>query len=61
MNDPLDARFHEEQVRAVLARAIELDAQAPLTTVDELRAIAVELGVSHSALERAWVPRLSSP
>jgi hypothetical protein len=53
MNDDTPKRFSDEQARAILARAIEIDARAPMTTTDELRAIAAELGVSPASLEAA--------
>jgi hypothetical protein len=53
MSDEITERFGDEQARSILARAIELDAHGPLTTVDQLRHIAAELGVSPAALDRA--------
>lgn len=46
-------RFSDEQARSILARAIELDAHAPTTSVDDLRAIASDLGVAHESLDAA--------
>jgi len=53
MSDHTPARFSDEQASAILARAIEIDARAPLTTTEDLRVIAAELGVSAAALEAA--------
>lgn len=46
-------RFSDEQAKAILARAIEIDAGAPMTTMDDLRAIAAEIGVSPASLQVA--------
>lgn len=46
-------RFSDEQARSILARAIELDADAPTTSVDDLRAIASDLGVASESLDVA--------
>ena len=53
MSDESTERFSDEQARSILARAIELDAHAPLATVDQLRQIAAEIGVSPTALDKA--------
>ena len=45
--------FSDEQARVILARAIEIDARGPLTTLDQLRHIAAEIGVSPASLEAA--------
>ena len=49
----LPDQFNDEQARAILGRAIEIDAQGGITTVEALRAIATEIGVSPEALEAA--------
>lgn len=46
-------RFGDEQAKAILARAIEIDARTPMTTMDDLRAIAAEIGVSPASLQAA--------
>jgi hypothetical protein len=43
----------DDVARAILARAVELDARAPLTTIAELRSIAADIGVSPASLEVA--------
>jgi hypothetical protein len=53
MNGRLPTHFSDEQARAILARAIEIDSRAPTTTTDDLRAIAADIGVSPAALEAA--------
>ena len=53
MSDDSVRHFNDEQARTVLARAIEIDARAPLTTIDDLRAIAAEIGVSQASLDAA--------
>jgi hypothetical protein len=53
MSDEVPEQLTEEAARAVLARAIEIDARAPLTSVDQLRSIAEEIGVSPLALQAA--------
>lgn len=61
MTDKLPDRFTDEHARAILARAIEIDARTPMTTTEDLRAIAAEIGVSPAALLtvgwclRSWV------
>jgi hypothetical protein len=45
-------QFNDDEVRAVIARATELDGRG-LTTSDEIRAIASELGISRAAMEAA--------
>lgn len=45
-------RFSEEQVRALIARAIELDAREHGSTAEDIRAIATELGIT------AWFARI---
>lgn len=47
-----DVVFSEEQVRAIIARAIDIDDQKPLTRT-QLRAIASDIGVSPTALALA--------
>jgi hypothetical protein len=49
---PID-RFSEDQVKSLIARAIELDARGLTTTAEELRGIASELGISSEAVEAA--------
>ena len=46
-------QFSDEQTKAILARAIELDALAPTTTADELRTLAADIGISTTSLEAA--------
>ena len=46
-------RFDDEQTKAILARAIELDTRVPSTTADDLRAIASDIGISAESLEAA--------
>jgi hypothetical protein len=46
-------RFSEDQVKSLIARAIELDARGLTTTAEELRGIASELGISSEAVEAA--------
>lgn len=53
MSDHLPDRFTDEHARAILARAIEIDSRSPMTSIDDLRAIAAEIGVSPGALEAA--------
>lgn len=53
MSDENSESFSDEQARAILARAIELDARAPLTTTDQLRLIASEISISPTSLEAA--------
>jgi hypothetical protein len=60
MNDDASKRFSDEQARAILARAIEIDSRSPLTTADELRAIAAEIGVSPASLEAAMREQTTS-
>jgi hypothetical protein len=43
----------EEQLRVVIARAIELDAQRITTSTDELRVIATEIGISPESVDAA--------
>jgi hypothetical protein len=45
--------FSDEQTKAILARAIELDSRDPTTTADELRALALDIGISPASLEAA--------
>ncbi|MEX1182195.1 MAG: hypothetical protein WEF86_03100 [Gemmatimonadota bacterium] len=61
MSGSEDTRFDEDQVRAVLSRAIALDARGAMTTVDDLRAIAGELGVSQASLDAALRERGEQP
>jgi len=60
MSKNLPDRFSDEHARAILARAIDIDARHPLTTADELRAIAAEIGVSPTALETALREHITS-
>ena len=53
MSDDSAKRFSDEQAREILARAIEIDSRAPMTTTDDLRAIAADIGVSQASLEAA--------
>lgn len=53
MGDIEPDHLNDEQARSVLARAIEIDARGPFTTLDQLRHIAAEIGVSPAALETA--------
>jgi hypothetical protein len=53
MSDKTPEHLPEEVARAVLARAIEIDTRAPLTSVDQLREIAAEIGVSPLAVQTA--------
>jgi hypothetical protein len=53
MSDDNARQFSDEEAKAILARAIEIDSRAPMTSVDDLRAIATELGVSEASLEAA--------
>ena len=53
MSDDIVRRFSDDQARAILARASEIDARAPMTTTDDLRAIAAEIGVSQASLDAA--------
>lgn len=46
-------RFNEDDVRAVIARAIELDARGGMSTTEDLRAIASEIGISRAAMDAA--------
>jgi hypothetical protein len=52
MNNTPD-RFSDEQAKAILARAIDLDHRAPTMSADELRAIAADVGISPESLEAA--------
>jgi D-alanyl-D-alanine carboxypeptidase len=45
--------FSDEQAKAILARAIEIDARAPTTSPEELRALATEIGISPASLDAA--------
>jgi hypothetical protein len=53
MSDESDKRFSDDEARAILARAIEIESRAPLTTIDDLRAVAADVGVSAASLEAA--------
>ena len=53
MSDDTEKRFSDDEARAILARAIEIESRAPLTTMDDLRAIAADVGVSAASLEAA--------
>jgi hypothetical protein len=61
MSDTNPEQFSDEQARGILARAIEIDAHGPLTTIDQLRQIAEEIGVSPTALETALQEQRSGP
>ena len=46
--------YSEAEVQQIIARAVQLDTSAPdRLRLDQLRAIATELGISSSALDRA--------
>lgn len=45
--------FSDEQAKAILARAIELDSRAHITSRDDLRQIALDLDISPDSLEAA--------
>jgi hypothetical protein len=50
--------FTDTEAREILQRAIELDdRQEPVLRLDQVRAIAAELGVSHAAFEQALSER----
>ena len=51
--DGMSERYSDEQAKAILARAIELDSRTPTATADDLRAIASDLGISPTSLEAA--------
>lgn len=53
MSDETGKRFSDDEARAILARAIEIESRAPMTTMDDLRAIAADVGVSPASLEAA--------
>ena len=53
MSDEIEKRFSDDEARAILARAIEIESRAPLTTMDDLRAIAADVGVSPASLDAA--------
>ena len=53
MSDGTEKRFSDDEARAILARAIEIESRAPMTTIDDLRAIAADVGVSPASLEAA--------
>ena len=53
MSDDTEKRFRDDEARAILARAIEIESRAPLTTMDDLRAIAADVGVSPASLDAA--------
>jgi hypothetical protein len=53
MSDDTEKRFSDDEARAILARAIEIESRAPMTTIDDLRAIAADVGVSPASLEAA--------
>lgn len=46
-------QYNDEQARAIIARAIELDHRAPTMSVEALRAVAADVGISPASLERA--------
>jgi hypothetical protein len=47
-------KFTDDEVQQILSRAVQIDATAPeRLTVDQIRVIATELGVSEAAVERA--------
>jgi hypothetical protein len=53
MKNPEHEQFSEDEAKTILARAIELDARAPVTTREDIREIATELGVSPAAVDAA--------
>src|SRR5687767_6704802 len=61
MDADIPQRFSDEQAKAIIARAIELDARAPMTTVNDLRAIAAEIGVSPASLQAALHEQGTTP
>jgi hypothetical protein len=52
LSEPTQSTFTDDEMRIVLARAIELDGHHVLN-LDQLRTIATEIGVSEAALARA--------
>ena len=53
MDETTKDSLSEEQLRVVIARAIELDAQRVTTSTAELRLIAAEIGISPDSVEAA--------
>ena len=53
MSDETEKRFSDDEARAILARAIEIESRASLTSMDDLRTIAADVGVSPASLEAA--------
>src|SRR5690606_3440321 len=53
MTDLPSPGLDEERVKAILARAIEIDSHTSTTSIDELKSIALELGISTTALDTA--------
>lgn len=45
--------FSEEQLKAVLARAVELDSRKAAITANDIRAIGAEVGISSASIEAA--------
>src|SRR5262245_60206533 len=60
MSDQLPGQFSDEHARAILARAIEIDARTPMMTTEDLRAIAAEIGVSRESLDAALREQIES-
>ncbi|MGH7638955.1 MAG: hypothetical protein ACREOK_15000, partial [Gemmatimonadaceae bacterium] len=60
MPSNLPERFSDDDMKAILARAIEIDARDPQITTEDLREIATEVGVSPSSLEAALRERAST-
>lgn len=57
----MSARFSDEQARAILARAIEIDVRAPTATEEDLRAIASDVGISQFSLDAALREHATAP
>lgn len=53
MSNGLPDSFSDERAKAILARAIELDTHASMTSLDDLHAIAADLDVSSASLDAA--------
>jgi hypothetical protein len=53
MSNQSEDRFNEAQLKAVIARAIQLDARGLTTSADEVRSIASEIGISQEAVDAA--------
>ena len=60
MSSNLPERFSDDEVKAILARAIEIDVRDPHITADELREIAMEVGVSPSSIDAALRERVGA-